>query len=270
MARGDNKRLANLLTFLLIFLLSSLIAADMSDLAYQGTHILTHGVLEDLSKTFEKRYGKRIFIKGGGCTDGIVALIKKRFDLGGTCCPLNQNLQRQYNLIPHKVAVDIKAVIVNPANPINNITLKNLSAIHSGSISNWHQLGGIDRPIALIYREHCKDMDEPVRKILGIKTLSPKAIVVQTDKEVVEYVEKFPAAIGITSRIFTEKAKVKVLKVEGIDPTPDNTTKGLYRLKGDLYLVTKGKPSGWTKKFLEFVLSPEGQEIVGNKFGKVK
>ncbi|GAB4410172.1 MAG: phosphate ABC transporter substrate-binding protein [Thermodesulfovibrionales bacterium] len=270
MEMGRNKRLACLLSFFLLILPYSLNAADMADLAYQGTHILTHGVLEDLSKAFEKRYGKRVFIKGGGCTDGIVAVTKKGFDMGGTCCPINQNLRRQENLIPHRVAVDIKAVIVNPSNPIDNITLKDLSDIHSGSISNWNQIGGINRPIALIYRDHCRDMAEPVREVLGIKKLSGKAIVVQTDKEVVEYVERFPAAIGITSRIFAEGARVRILKVDGIDPTPLNTEKNLYRLRGDLYIVTKGPPSGWTKRFLEFVLSPEGQGIIGKKFGRVR
>ncbi|MFN3479174.1 MAG: substrate-binding domain-containing protein [Thermodesulfovibrionales bacterium] len=248
----------------------SLNAADMSDLTYQGTHILTYGALDELSRVFEKRYGKRVFIKGGGCTDGIVAVTKKGFDMGGVCCPLNQNVQKQDNLIPHRVAIDIKAVIVNPSNLIGNITMKELSEIHSGSISNWRSIGGADRPIALIYRDHCRDMSEPVRDILGIKRLSGKAIVVQTDKEVIEYVERFPAAIGVTSRIFAEGAKVKIIKVDGIDPTPENTEKGLYRLRGDLYLVTKGRPSGWTKTFLEFVLSPEGQTIIGKKFGRVR
>lgn len=268
--KGKSRKFTLFFLLLVLFSSSSLNASDMSDLAYQGTHILTYGALDELSKVFEKRYAKRMFIKGGGCTDGIVAVTKKGFDMGGVCCPLNQDMQRQNNLIPHKVAIDIKAVIVNPSNQISNITLKELSGIHLGSISNWRNVGGTDRPIALIYRDHCRNMSEPVRDILGIKRLSAKAIVVQTDKEVVEYVERFPAAIGITSRVFAEGAKVKIIKVDGIEPTPENVEKGFYRLRGDLYLVTKGRPSGWTKTFLEFVLSPEGQAIIGKKFGRVR
>lgn len=267
--RGKGRRFIFLI-FLVLFSSSPLNASDISDLAYQGTHILTYGALDELSKVFEKKYAKRVFIKGGGCTDGLVAVTKKGFDMGGICCPLNQDMQRQNNLIPHRVATDIKAVIVNPSNHISNITLKELSGIHLGNISNWRNVGGADRPIALIYRDHCRNMSEPVRDILGIKRLSEKAIVVQTDKEVVEYVERFPAAIGITSRVFAEGAKVKIIKVDGIEPTPENVEKGLYKLRGDLYLVTKGRPSGWTKTFLEFVLSPEGQAIIGKKFGRVR
>jgi phosphate transport system substrate-binding protein len=259
-----------LLVVLLSVHIRPVVAADMTEPAYQGTHILTHGALDDLAKLFEKRYGKKVFIKGGGCTDGIVAVTKKGFDLGGTCCPINQNLQRRDNLIPHRVAVDIKAVIVNPSNPIGDLSLRELADIHSGLITNWRQLGGMDRPVAVVYRDHCRDMSEPVREILDLKRLSNKAIVVQTDKEVIEYVERFPSAIGITSKIFTEGAKVKVIKVDGIEPTPSNTEKGLYRLRGDLYIVTKGVPSGWTKKFLEFILSPDGQEVIGKRFGRVR
>lgn len=269
-----HKRLACLFVFFLIFCFivlnfpPSLKATDV-ELVYQGTHILTHGVLEDLSMAFQKRYDKKIFIKGGGCTDGIAAVTKKGFDMGGICCPLNQDMQR-LGLVSHRVAIDIKAVIVNPRNPIKDITLKGLSEIHSGNIFNWKQVGWIDRPIALIYRDHCRDMYEPVREVLNIRRLSPKAIVVKTDKEVVEYVERFPAAIGITSKIFAEGAKVRIIKVDGAEPTPENTEKGLYGLKGDLFIVTRGMPSGWTKTFLDFVLSPEGQSIIGKRFGRVR
>jgi phosphate transport system substrate-binding protein len=261
----------SLLTLHFLLLICIVLAeAAMMGIVYQGTHILTHGALEDISKAFEKKYGKMVIIKGGGCTDGIAAVTKKGFDMGGTCCPISQNLQRQQGLVPHRVAVDIKAVIVNPSNPINNISLKELSDIHSGRITNWRQLGGSDKPIALIYRDHCRDMAEPIRESFQLKILSKKAVVVKTDKDVIEYVERFPAAIGVTSKIFTEKARVKVIKVNGIDATPENTEKGLYMLKGDLYIVTKGIPSGWTKRFLEFVLSSEGQDIIGKKFGRVR
>ncbi len=259
--------------FIFFFLVVSpcpLNAVDMADLTYQGTHILTYGVMDELSRVFEKKYGKKVFIKGGGCTDGIIAVTKKGFDLGGLCCPLNQKFQKQENLIPYRAAVDIKVVIVNKTNPLSDITLTDLSRIHSGTISNWKQFGVMDKPVVLIYRDHCRNMAEPVREILNIKKLSSKAIVVQTDKEVVEYVERFPSAIGITSRVFAEASKVRIIKVDGVEPSPENTEKGLYKLTGDLFVVTKAKPSIWTRRFVEFILGVEGQEIIGKRFGRVR
>ncbi|MBI4691486.1 MAG: substrate-binding domain-containing protein [Nitrospirae bacterium] len=242
-----------------------------ADIGYQGTHILTHGALEDVAKAFQKKYGIRVFVKGGGCADGIAVVVRDKHEMGGICCPLNPDKASKFNLIQQKVAVDIKAVIINTKNKINNLTLKQVSDIHNGLITNWKQVGGRDKPIALIYRDHCRDMDEPVRKVLGIKgAVAKKAIIVKTDKEVVEYVERFPDAIGIAPRIFAQDSKVKMINIDGIAPTPENTEKGLYSLKGDLYIITKGTPAGNTKKFIEFVLSDEGQAIIGKGFARVR
>ena len=161
--------------------------------------------------------------------------------------------------------------MLHPGNPLKNLTLKQVSDIHNGKITNWKQVGGLDKPIALIFRDHCRDKDEPVRKVLGIKgPVAKKAIIVKTDKEVIEYVEKFPGAIGIAPRVFAQEAKVKIVSIDNISATPENTEKGLYPLKGDLYIITKGQPEGLTKKFMDFVLGAEGQSIIGKNFGRAQ
>lgn len=247
------------------------ISSSSSNIGYQGTHILTHGALENLAKAFEKKYGVKVSVKGGGCADGIAVVVKGEHEMGGICCPLPPEKAKKFNLIQHKVAVDIKAVMLYPRNPLNNLTLKQVSDIHNGKITNWKQVGGQDKPIALVFRDHCRDMAEPVREVIGIKgPVAKKAIVVKTDKEVIEYVEKFPGAIGIAPRVFAQEAKVKIVSIDKIAATPENTEEGLYPLKGDLYIITKGQPDGLTKKFMDFVLSPEGQAIIGRNFAKVK
>ena len=247
------------------------ISFSASDIGYQGTHILTHGALEDLAKAFEKKYGKHVFVKGGGCADGIAVVVKGQHEMGGLCCPLSDEKARKLNLVQHRVAVDIKAVMLHSKNPLNNLTLKQVADIHNGKITNWQQVGGQDKPIALVYRDHCRNMDEPVRRVLGIKgPVAKKAIVVKTDKEVVEYVEKFPGAIGIAPAVFARESKVKIISLDKIAPTPENTEKGLYPLTGDLYIITKGQPVGLTKTFIEFVLGKEGQAIIRKNFAGVK
>ncbi len=248
-----------------------LVSSYAADIGYQGTHILTHGALEDLARAFEKKYAVKVFVKGGGCADGIAVVAKGQNETGGICCPLPPEKAKKHNLIQYRVAVDVKAVIIHPGNPLNNLTLKQVADIHNGRITNWKQVGGQDKPIALVFRDHCRDMAEPVREVLGIKgPAARKAIVVKTDKEVVEYVEKFPAAIGIAPRVFAQEAKVKMVSVDKIAATPENAEKGLYPLKGDLFIVTKGRPDGLTKKFLGFILSDEGQAIIGRNFARVR
>lgn len=215
----------------LLFLTAVAVAAA-ADIGYQGTHILTHGALESLAKAFEKKYGPAVHVKGGGCSDGIAVVVSGKHEMGGICCPLPPEKAKRLNLVQHKVAVDIKAVMLNPRNPLNNLTLKQISDIHNGLITNWKQVGGPDRPIALVYRDHCRDMDEPVRKVLGIKgAVAKKAIVVKTDKEVIDYVERFESAVGIAPGVFAREAKVKIISVDGVAPAPDHTEKGRYSLK---------------------------------------
>jgi phosphate transport system substrate-binding protein len=268
-----NRKMKCLLKKILLIFAICLCAvySSAAELGYQGTHILTHGALEEVAKAFHKKYGVYVFVKGGGCSDGIAVVIKDKYDMGGLCCPLPEDTAKRYGIIPHKVAVDIKAVMVNKANPIKDLTIAQIADIHTGRITNWKQVGGKNRPIALIYRDHCRDMQEPVRKALGITgPVAKKAIIVKTDKEVVEYVERFSDAVGIAPLVFAQESKVKIISVDKIAATPENTEKGVYPLKGDLYIITKGQPTGLTKKFIDFVLSAEGQSIIGRNFAKAQ
>jgi len=264
-------RLSLLSCIIICLVFSAALAALAADIAYQGTHILTRGAFQELANAFEKKYGVAVFVKGGGCSDGIAVVVSDRREMGGICCPLNPEKAARQGLVQHRVAVDIKAVIVNLKNPVRDLKLKQISDIHAGLLTNWKSVGGKNRPIALVYRDHCRDMEEPVRRVLGITgPVAKKAIIVKTDKEIVDYVERFPDAIGVVSRIFAEEAKVKMVAVDGIEPTPENAEKGRYALTGGLFVITKGKPKEWTEKFIAFVLGDEGQAIIGKRFARVK
>ena len=91
-------------------------AADI--LHYQGTHILTYDTMAKLADAFEDQTDITLSIKGGGCADGVVVVVNDRFEMGGLCCPLKPSEVDQFGLIGHPVAKDIKAVIVNPVNPL--------------------------------------------------------------------------------------------------------------------------------------------------------
>lgn len=175
---------------LLSLLLMMPVTAFAGEIGYQGTHILTHGALEDLALAFEKKTGTAVFVKGGGCADGIAVVVNENHEMGGVCCPLPPALARKHKLVQHKVGVDIKAVMLHPSNPVRDLSLRQVADIHKGLITNWKAVGGPDKPIALVYRDHCRDMEEPVRKVLGIVgPVAKKAIVVKTDQDVVEYVQ---------------------------------------------------------------------------------
>ncbi len=94
--------------------------------------------MEELAKAFYKKYGVRVFIKGGGCSDGIAAVVKNGFEMGGLCCPLPTHKAEKYNLFAYLAAKDVKAVIVNPKTGIANLTLEQISPyITKGAASGW-------------------------------------------------------------------------------------------------------------------------------------
>ncbi|RMG00156.1 MAG: hypothetical protein D6726_11775, partial [Nitrospirae bacterium] len=193
---------------------------------------------------------------------------------GGLCCPLPKRLKGK-DIVEHPVARDIKVVVVNRKNPLKDISLEHLRAVHTGEITNWRELGWKDAPIAIIYRKHCLNMDEPVRRALGINddlsNLSKKTIIVRTDMELLEYVSSFETAIGVTSKVFAVNEDVKILDLDGVRATPFNVENHRYRLTSPLYIITKTNPDKLTKRFLRFILSPEGQAIIkGSNLGAIR
>ncbi len=243
-------------------------------IGYQGTHILTYKTMEELKVAFKKKTGIDMIVQGGGCADGISAILHRRYQMGGLCCPLDKNYLMKNQFVMHEVARDIKVVVVNRKNPLKNIGLDEIRRIHRGEIKNWKDLGWVDKPIAVIYRKHCLEMDEPVRRILmldnKLKLLYKKAIVVRTDKELLDYVSVFPTAIGITSKVFAEEREVKMLSVDNHTPSSDNVSRGVYPLYAPLYIITLKKTDRATEMFIKFILSKEGQDIVKKHLSPVR
>lgn len=262
-----------LLSFFLIITHHSPGAAQ--SLHFQGTHILAYDTMAKLAIAYQQQTGIDLLIKGGGCADGVVGVTRDKFEMGGLCCPLKNEEKDRLNLVVHPVARDIKAVIVHPSNPLDTLTAEQLKELHQGTITSWQELGWVDKPIAVIYRKHCLDRQEPVRIFLELddklNRLAPKVITVRTDKEIIDYVSQFPTAIGITSNVFVKGNNgLKTLKIDGIAPTSDNVEVGLYSFTAILSIVTKGKPDKKTRRFLDFVVSEKGQSIVKENLAGIR
>lgn len=259
------RMIACLLLILFLVTISPRSSSAEGDLGYQGTHILTYSTMGRLAEAYQKQSGVAITVLGGGCSDGVVAVTTDRAEMGGLCCPLKEGDGK--DILPHAVARDIKVAVVNFINPLKGLTTQQLRDIHQGKITNWKELGWIDRPIAVIYRRHCLDREEPVRTFLGLddelKKLASKAIVVRTDMALIDYVGKFPAAIGVTSDVFVKnRDDMNRLDLDGVSPSAAHVESGRYPFAAPMYIVTRGEPEPETGRFLTFVLSPAGQAIV--------
>jgi phosphate transport system substrate-binding protein len=174
----------------------------------------------------------------------------------------------------HHVANDGVAVIVNPANPVKKLTLKQLSDIYTGKIKTWKELGGSGQKIVALSRDrnsgtHVFFLEHVVK--LGDKKskneFAPEALMMPSSQAIVEEVSGNPSAIGYVGLGYTS-SREKILAIAKEEKSPyvvpsiETVTKKQYPISRSLLFYTNGEPNEKTKAFITFVLSPEGQEIV--------
>lgn len=172
------------------------------------------------------------------------------------------------------VAQDAIAVIVNNDNPVDALTLEQISAIYRGEYTNWSELGGEDRPIVCLSREtnsgtHVYFLETVIR--LGDKEdksiFSPKTLLLPSSEGIIAEVRENPNAIGYDGLGYVTD-EVKTLAIapapgeDAILPSIETVNDDTYPISRELFMYTRGEPNDTIKAYLEWILSPEAQEIV--------
>lgn len=266
--------------FLLMLTPSAGAAPEIKKITWAGCSISKNAFMAEMAAAYKKKTGIEVELKGGGATKGIREVASHEVDIGGTCRHViedNETLrtvpeERRVQLIP--VAWDALVVIVHKDNPVDSVTLDQVRDIYTGKITNWKQLGGKDAPVELYVRKG---------KISGVGRTLRELVFNNYDQEFVakHVVEESatlekdmvtnPNGVGITGVSSARKIKdiAKILKLDGKEPTYDNIKSGAYLLYRPLYMVTHMQNvDPEIRKFLEFVLGLEGQEIM-RKVGTV-
>jgi phosphate transport system substrate-binding protein len=230
-------------------------------------------------KYMQDHPGDFIAVTGGGSGTGLSSLISGSCDIAMSSREIKEkekDLAQQKGREPYeiKVALDGLAVVVNPANPVNKLTLAQLSDIFAGLITNWKQVGGKDEKIVLLSREvnsgtHVYFKEHVLRKgdSKGTEEFSPGALMLSSSQAIADEVAGNPAAIGYYGMGYIS-ARQKPVEVSKGDKAPyivpeiKNVVNGTYPISRPLLLYTNAAPQGLVKKFIDFVLSKEGQEIV--------
>jgi phosphate transport system substrate-binding protein len=165
-------------------------------------------------------------------------------------------------------------VVVHPCNPIKNLTMDQLREIFMGNIKNWRILGGPDWPIVLLSREvnsgtHIFFKEHVLRrgKSKGPEEFAPAALMMPSSYAIAEEVAHNENAIGYygLGYISPRQKVVAVAKDERspfIVPKIETILSNEYPISRPLYFFTRGEPAGAVKAFIDFALSPEGQDIV--------
>ncbi len=232
------------------------------------------------AETFMQRHPEvSIAVTGGGSGTGIAALINGTCDIAQSSreiTPHERELagRQGRQVFGYPVAIDALAVVVHSSNALSSLTLDQLSQIFSGRITNWEEVGGADQPILLLSRErnsgtHVYFLEHVVRRGNAKSPLefAVAALMLPSSQAIVEEVAISRGAIGYVGIGYVTPA-LKVLAVapsdgaEAVHPGIEEAISGRYPIARPLLFYTPSVPDGSIKRFLEFVLSDEGQAVV--------
>lgn len=208
----------------------------------------------------EKNKGVTVNLNLTGSGTGIQEASEGKCDIGNSSRKLKD--EEAEKLDATVVGLDGIALVVNPANKLEDITLEDLAKVYSGEITNWKELGGDDKSIVVIGREDGSGTRDGFESIvMGDK--EPKyAQELESTGSVINAVATTDGAIGYASLANVDET-VKALKVGGVEATEENVKSGAYEVQRPFICATlKGSDNKLVKAYLDFILSEEGQALV--------
>jgi len=242
----------------------------------KGSDTMVHLVSNWAESFMQQNPGTEVSVTGGGSGTGIAALLNGTTDICAASREIRDKeskLAVQKGIQPNEIVVarDGIAVVVNPDNPVSELTVEQLGNIFTGESRRWSAVGGPDEEIIVLSRESSSGtyvfFQEKVLKrqdfMQGAKLLPATSAIIQavsTDRLAIGYVGLGYAA-GAEDR-------VKIIAVKADDPSPavvpsaETIRSGQYPIARPLYLYVNGQPRGTVKQFVDFCLSGDGQEIV--------
>ncbi len=220
-----------------------------------------------------------ISVTGGGSGTGIAALINGSTDIANASRQMKAEELDEAELrgiipVEHVVALDAIAVVVNPRNPVNELSIPQISDIYTGRISNWSEVGGEDRPIILASREsnsgtYVYFLENVVRKgeADNDALFSPEALLLPSSEVIGLEVAQNPNAIGYDGLGYVtpdQKTLRVALSAAGpfVPPTVDTVNDNTYPIARPLYMYTRGEPTGIVKEYLDWIMGEDGQRLV--------
>lgn len=220
----------------------------------------------------KKNPGTTIQVTGGGSGVGIAALINGSTDIANSSRPIKpaelEKVKAKYNKSSIQIACakDGLSVFLNKANPVNELTIDQLGAIFSGKITNWKQVGGSDAKIQLYGRESSSGTFEFFKEHVVKTDFAPTCQTLPGTAAIINAVKKDKLGIGYGGAAYAEGVKdckvKKDAKSKGVLPTAATIKNKTYPISRYLFMYLKEKPTGETKKFIDWILSAEGQKVI--------
>lgn len=263
-----------LLTVLLLWVLPAA-PAQAGTLTIKGSDTLVILAQRWAEAYMKKHPGTKVQVTGGGSGTGLAALINGTTDIAMASRHMKAEEQQQMRARHGSAAKEIAVAkdgitfYVHESNPVQVLTLEQLRLIYLGDLTRWEQVGGRPAPIIVYSRESSSGTYVFVKdELLKGEDFTAAAQTLPGTAAVVNAVSQEKNGIGYGGAAYGRRIReLKVLQGgEAVAPSEENIRTGRYPLSRDLYLYTRGEPSGELASFITFALSPEGQALV-NKVG---
>ena len=219
-------------------------------------------VIGALSETFESDTGITVTYNATGSGAGIQAVEEGRCDIGLSSRSLKDE-EKAKGLNETVLALDGIAVIVNPQNKVDGLTLEDVSKIYTGEIKNWKELGGEDGEIVLIGREAGSGTRDGFESVTDTEDKCKYRQELTSTGDVITTVAGNPNAIGYAS-ISAVKDSVKVIDIDGVSPSEETVKDGSYAIQRPFVLVTREKEdlSDSAQKFFDYITGKDANQVI--------
>ena len=217
-----------------------------------------------LSEAFMEKYPKvTVTAEFVGSGAGIEAVSNGTADIGNSSRNLKDE-EKAKGVAENIVAIDGIAVVVDPANTVEDLTKDQLTSIYDGSVTNWKDVGGNDAPIVVVGREAGSGTRGAFEELLKLEDACKYSNELDSTGAVMAKVASTPGSIGYVSLDVLDDT-VKAVKLDGAEPTEENIKAGKYFLSRPFVMATKGEISeqnDLVKALFDFIYSDEGSELV--------
>lgn len=249
-------------------------SADSSSSSLSGT-VATDGstsmekVIGYLSEAFmQENPNVKVTYNPTGSGSGIESVGKGSCDIGLASRDLTDD-EKSSGLTQTTIAVDGIAMIVNPDNGVDDLTIDQIAQIYTGQITNWKDVGGSDGDIVVIGREAASGTRDGFETITDTKDKCKYAQELTSTGDVIQTVAGNPNAIGYAS-LADLNDSVKAIKVGGVAPTEDTVKDGSYKIQRNFNLITKNgtKLSDAAQAFFDYCTGSDAGQYI-SKAGAV-
>jgi phosphate transport system substrate-binding protein len=240
-------------------------------LVIKGSDTLGAKLVPQLAEQFKAQHADATFdIAAEGSTTGFAALIDSTAQIGMASRPAKPEeiaaaKAKGVTLKETTVAYDGMAVIVNEANPVKNLTKKQVEQIFTGEVSDWSAAGGSGGAISIYTRNTSSGTYSEFKEMaMKKRDYAPSSQKMAGNEQIAAEVGKNPNGVGYVGLAYTKAKGIKVVSIDGALPSVESVQKKQYPYSRATFYYTNGEPTGLVKDFVDFTLSDAGQKIVAN------